>query len=129
MVGYDGEKMSKSRGNLVFVSRLRREGVAPMAIRLALLAHHYRSSWEWTDEVLKRAEERLSAWRHGLADVSLPRAEQLVADVRGALSDDLDAPEALRIIDACAAEGPGDGSGADLVTALLDARLGVTLGL
>ena len=50
MVGLDGEKMSKSRGNLVFVSRLREDGVDPMAIRLALLAHHYRSDWEWTPE-------------------------------------------------------------------------------
>ncbi|MGH3369446.1 MAG: cysteine--1-D-myo-inosityl 2-amino-2-deoxy-alpha-D-glucopyranoside ligase, partial [Nocardioidaceae bacterium] len=49
MVAYEGEKMSKSRGNLVFVSRLRHGGTDPMAIRLALLAHHYRCDWEWTD--------------------------------------------------------------------------------
>ena len=54
MVGLDGEKMSKSKGNLVFVSRLRASGVDPMAIRLALLAHHYRSDWEWTDADLDR---------------------------------------------------------------------------
>ena len=40
MVRLDGEKMSKSRGNLVFVSRLRNAGVEPAAIRLAILAHH-----------------------------------------------------------------------------------------
>ncbi len=49
MVGLDGEKMSKSRGNLVFVSTLRNSGVDPMAIRLALLSHHYREDWMWTD--------------------------------------------------------------------------------
>jgi L-cysteine:1D-myo-inositol 2-amino-2-deoxy-alpha-D-glucopyranoside ligase len=49
MVGLEGHKMSKSRGNLVFVSKLRGSGVEPAAIRLALLAHHYRSDWEWTD--------------------------------------------------------------------------------
>jgi len=47
LVGYLGEKMSKSRGNLVFVSALRRAGVDPAAIRLALLAHHYASDWEY----------------------------------------------------------------------------------
>ena len=54
MVGLDGEKMSKSKGNLVFVSKLRAAGVDPMAIRLALLAHHYRDDWDWTDEVWLR---------------------------------------------------------------------------
>ena len=66
MVGLDGEKMSKSRGNLVFVSKLRESGVDPMAIRLALLAHHYRDDWEWTDEVLAAAEDRLSRWREAV---------------------------------------------------------------
>ena len=50
MVGLNGQKMSKSKGNLVFVSRLRDDGHDPMAIRLALLAHHYRSDWDWTDD-------------------------------------------------------------------------------
>src|SRR5919107_512505 len=59
MVGYQGEKMSKSKGNLVLVSRLRQDGTDPMAIRLALLAHHYRSDWEWTDDDLTGAEKRL----------------------------------------------------------------------
>src|SRR5499427_49938 len=63
MVAYQGAKMSKSLGNLVFVSRLRESGTDPMAIRLALLAHHYRSDWEWTDAVLADANRRLSRWR------------------------------------------------------------------
>ena len=58
MVGYDGEKMSKSKGNLVFVSALRNSDVDPMAIRLALLRHHYRSDWEWTDAELWRGGRR-----------------------------------------------------------------------
>ena len=66
MIGLDGEKMSKSRGNLVFVSRLRQSGVDPMVIRLALLAHHYREDWEWTDDDLPRAECRLARWRAAL---------------------------------------------------------------
>ena len=63
MVRLDGEKMSKSRGNLVFVSRLRNAGTDPAAIRLAILAHHYRGDWDWTDSVLAEAETRLAAWR------------------------------------------------------------------
>ena len=66
MVGLDGEKMSKSKGNLVFVSALRRSGVDPMAIRLALLAHHYRDNWEWSDELLVSAQGRLSRWREAV---------------------------------------------------------------
>jgi L-cysteine:1D-myo-inositol 2-amino-2-deoxy-alpha-D-glucopyranoside ligase len=67
MVSYQGEKMSKSLGNLVFVSRLLADGVDPMAIRMSLLAHHYRSDWEWTDAVLGDGQARLARWRTALA--------------------------------------------------------------
>ena len=76
MVSYHGEKMSKSLGNLVFVSKLVADGVDPMAIRMALLAHHYRSDWEWTDAVLGDAEARLARWRAALA-----RAEAAVPEL------------------------------------------------
>jgi len=71
MVAYQGAKMSKSLGNLVFVSRLRAAGVDPMAIRLALVAHHYRSDWEWTDAVLAEAQARLGRWRAAVARTAL----------------------------------------------------------
>ena len=67
MVAYQGSKMSKSLGNLVFVSRLRAEGTDPMAIRLALVAHHYRADWEWTANVLAQAQRRLERWRAAVA--------------------------------------------------------------
>src|ERR1700728_182548 len=67
MVSYLGEKMSKSLGNLVFVSRLLADGVDPMAVRLALLAHHYRSDWEWTDADLADGAARLARWRAAVA--------------------------------------------------------------
>ena len=63
MVGLGGEKMSKSLGNLVFVSRLVADGEDPMAVRLALLAHHYRDDWEWTEPGLTAARTRLTRWR------------------------------------------------------------------
>jgi L-cysteine:1D-myo-inositol 2-amino-2-deoxy-alpha-D-glucopyranoside ligase len=75
MVSYLGEKMSKSLGNLVFVSRLLADGVDPMALRVALLAHHYRSDWEWTDAVLGDAQARLARWR-----AALSRAQAVVRD-------------------------------------------------
>jgi L-cysteine:1D-myo-inositol 2-amino-2-deoxy-alpha-D-glucopyranoside ligase len=63
MVRLDGEKMSKSLGNLVFVSGLLAEGADPMAVRLALLAHHYRDDWDWTADALSEAADRLARWR------------------------------------------------------------------
>jgi len=127
MVGYQGEKMSKSKGNLVLVSRLREAGVDPMAVRLAILAHHYRSDWEWTDADLERGVDRLATWRAAVGRASRAEAEELVAAVREALADDLDAPRALGRVDAWAVGTQGDGSGAELVRDLLDARLGVLL--
>ncbi|MFZ2502328.1 MAG: cysteine--1-D-myo-inosityl 2-amino-2-deoxy-alpha-D-glucopyranoside ligase, partial [Nocardioides sp.] len=60
MVGLDGEKMSKSKGNLVFVSHLRNSEIDPMAIRLTLLGHHYRTEWEWQADELWQAVDRLA---------------------------------------------------------------------
>lgn len=131
MVALHGEKMSKSKGNLVFVSALRREGVDPAAIRLALLAHHYRSDWEWTDEVLAEAVERLARWRAAVSRPDGPPAETLLSGIREALADDLDAPRALRLVDAWADEQDATGgteTGAPgLVSRTVDALLGVAL--
>ncbi len=66
MVGLDGEKMSKSKGNLVLVSRLRADGEEPAAIRLAILAHHYRTDWSWTDDGFAEAKDRLRTWREAV---------------------------------------------------------------
>lgn len=128
MVGYEGEKMSKSRGNLVFVSALREAGQDPMAIRVALLAHHYRTDWEWTDTELERAGKRLAMWRSALPQASENQADQLRVSIRNALSDDLNAPAALSAVDAWAAGWhAGDGTGSEQIRALLDARLGIKL--
>ena len=82
MVSYHGQKMSKSLGNLVFVNRLLAGGVDPMAVRMALLAHHYRSDWEWTDAVLGEGQARLARWRAALA-----RAEALAPEPDSAARD------------------------------------------
>ena len=99
MVGLDGEKMSKSRGNLVFVSKLRAAGVDPAAIRLALLADHYRSDRMWADAVLDTAIERLARWRKATGGAAGPDAAPVIERVRGHLANDLDTPKALDAID------------------------------
>ncbi|MFE4825390.1 cysteine--1-D-myo-inosityl 2-amino-2-deoxy-alpha-D-glucopyranoside ligase [Streptomyces sp. NPDC056672] len=131
MVGLNGEKMSKSKGNLVFVSTLRHEGVDPAAIRLALLAHHYRSDWEWTDAVLQEAVERLGRWRAAVSRPDGPPSDAVVDEIREALADDLDAPAALLAVDRWAAlqesAGGTDEGAPGVVSRAVDALLGVAL--
>jgi L-cysteine:1D-myo-inositol 2-amino-2-deoxy-alpha-D-glucopyranoside ligase len=127
MVGLHGEKMSKSKGNLVLVSRLRASGADPMAIRLALLAHHYRSDWEWTAADLPRAQARLDAWRAAVARPAAPASAPLIEAIREALRADLDAPAVLDLVDEwAAADGDDPGAGAQIAQAV-DALLGVRL--
>jgi L-cysteine:1D-myo-inositol 2-amino-2-deoxy-alpha-D-glucopyranoside ligase len=112
MVRMDGEKMSKSLGNLVFVSELRKE-VEPMAIRLLLIENHYRTAWEWDDSRPTRAAARLEAWR-----AAGPGAGAL-DEVRAALDDDLDAPAAIAAVDAAVAAGLGVSEAANLLGVVL----------
>ncbi|MFT4294981.1 MAG: cysteine--1-D-myo-inosityl 2-amino-2-deoxy-alpha-D-glucopyranoside ligase [Micropruina sp.] len=127
MVGLHGEKMSKSRGNLVLVSRLRASGADPMAIRLGLLAHHYRTDWEWTADSLREAQHRLQQWRDAVARPSAPSAGALIDELRAALRADLDAPAALAAMDAWAAQSGDDPDAGAAVTEAIDALLGVRL--
>jgi L-cysteine:1D-myo-inositol 2-amino-2-deoxy-alpha-D-glucopyranoside ligase len=131
MVGLDGEKMSKSKGNLVFVSALRGSGVDPMAIRLALLAHHYRDDWEWSNELLVSAQDRLSRWREAVRLPAGLNADEVLVQLRAALAQDLDAPAALAAVDAWAgasmAIDSDDAEAPALVARACEALLGVTL--
>lgn len=114
-----GEPMSKSTGNLVFVRELL-ERHDPMAVRLAVLSQHYRTtSWEWKDALLDQARDRLAAWRrHSDGESGSPT--ELLKTVRAALDDDLDVPKAIDAIDSFAADGFNVVEGANL--------LGVELG-
>jgi L-cysteine:1D-myo-inositol 2-amino-2-deoxy-alpha-D-glucopyranoside ligase len=133
MVGLDGEKMSKSRGNLVFVSQLRYSDVDPMAIRLVLLRHHYRSDWEWDDAELWAAVDVLAQWRRAFTLHAGAPAAPVVAEVLAAMADDLDAPRACAAVDAWVQATLGgngmadasDAGAADTVRALVDAALGI----
>jgi L-cysteine:1D-myo-inositol 2-amino-2-deoxy-alpha-D-glucopyranoside ligase len=115
LVGFDGTKMSKSLGNLVFVDELVRRSEAP-AVRLALLQQHYRHDWEWRDELLDGAQHRLQLWR---SSMTAGRDGTVLDDVRDALDADLDTPGALSIIDEAAHAGINISPAASL--------LGVTL--
>ena len=131
MVGLDGEKMSKSKGNLVLVSKLREDGLDPMVIRLVLLGHHYRSDWQWDEADVSAAGARLDKWRSAVAKGAGAPTAPVVTDVLAALAEDLDAPTALRLIDHWAnATDFGDdtepGAG-EVIRALVDAALGVEL--
>lgn len=131
MVGWQGHKMSKSRGNLVFVSRLRESGVEPMAIRLAILAHHYRQDWEWSDEGLRAAGLQLERWRQGVTMATGPAGAAVLERMRTCLSDDLDTAGALAAVDnwvQAALQGRGsDAEAPSLVADAVDALLGVQL--
>ncbi|MBF6136443.1 cysteine--1-D-myo-inosityl 2-amino-2-deoxy-alpha-D-glucopyranoside ligase [Nocardia otitidiscaviarum] len=131
LIGLDGEKMSKSRGNLVFVSKLRRSGTDPAAIRLGLFAGHYRQDREWSDTVLAEALSRLDRWRTATALTSGPAAEDTVARLRQHLADDLDTPKALAAVDSWAQQavnyGGSDTAAPGLVRDAVDALLGIRL--
>jgi L-cysteine:1D-myo-inositol 2-amino-2-deoxy-alpha-D-glucopyranoside ligase len=115
LVSYQGEKISKSLGNLVRVSELRDAGADPRAIRLALLAHHYREEWEWLDTDLPAAEERLARWQAA----SHTAGESGVDDLRAILADDLATPAALAFLD--------DVEWTTGLTVAVDALLGIRL--
>ena len=143
MVGYQGEKMSKSKGNLVLVSRLREAGEDPAAIRLALLSQHYRTAWEWTDAHLQTARTRLDLWRRAAAALGddsghdagsaataggaatapgqlTASGDAVVEQIAERLADDLDTPGALAAVDTWAAAVLGQQTTAARATALAE---------
>jgi L-cysteine:1D-myo-inositol 2-amino-2-deoxy-alpha-D-glucopyranoside ligase len=127
LVAYQGEKMSKSLGNLVLVSKLTASGVDPRAIRLSILAQTYRHDWEWTDAILTEGVQRLlrwSAWAESASDEASVETG-LLANLRTTLSNDLDTPGAIRVVDAAIAAGT---RATRVDVAAIDALLGVRLG-
>jgi L-cysteine:1D-myo-inositol 2-amino-2-deoxy-alpha-D-glucopyranoside ligase len=131
MLGSDGEKMSKSKGNLVFVSGLRSDQVEAPAVRLGLLADHYRADRDWTPALLSSAQARLVRWRRAVGAAAGPAALGLLAEVRQHLANDLDTPAAVVGVDRWADEtltlGGSDGAAPGMVRDMVDALLGVDL--
>jgi L-cysteine:1D-myo-inositol 2-amino-2-deoxy-alpha-D-glucopyranoside ligase len=129
MIGLDGEKMSKSKGNLVFVSRLVAAGTDPMAIRLALMSDHYRHDRMWSQGLLKQAENQLAQIRKALEAPNAAPTDIVIHKIIEALSDDLNTPKALSILadwSSSTLNGETGGNASELRDAL-DSLLGLLL--
>ena len=124
LVAYRGEKMSKSLGNLVLVSSLVDSGVDARAIRLAVLSQRYRDDWEWTDDLLAEAQQRLATWSAWTSRGRSAGTTGILDGLRAALMHDLDTPTAVAAVDALAARGSAPAEG-DL--AAIHALLGIRL--
>lgn len=131
LVSYQGAKMSKSLGNLVLVSELTEAGHDPAAVRLTVLAHHYRENWEWFEDALGAATERLVTWR-AAAERAAPAPEaqdaakpgtDFARRIRAAVARDLDTPDAIEVVDEWARQEHPDTAVIDVVDALLGVRL------
>ena len=129
MIGLDGEKMSKSKGNLVFVSKLVADGRDPMAIRWALMKKHYRTDRMWTEELLIEAENEIGALRKALEQKEVAPTQDLVQNIIEALAEDLNTPLVIEMVNAWVDQTNAGGTAGDvqsLITAL-DALLGIKL--
>lgn len=118
MVFKDGEKMSKSLGNLVFVDQLRTQW-DPRSIRMAVLEHHYRNEWEWDEELMPRNHRRLLAWKESVGGGT----SDVLESVRQHLDDDLDTPSAMAAIDEAASAGQDVSLAASLLGVDLEAPI------
>ncbi len=129
MIGLDGEKMSKSKGNLVFVSKLVADGRDPMAIRWALMKNHYRTDRMWTDNLLVTSEKEIAALRSALSQKSVAPTKELIERIVNFLADDLDThsiTEAIKVWVQSTQSGDTGGD-ADSLAKTLDTLLGVKL--
>ncbi len=129
MIGLDGEKMSKSKGNLVFVSKLIEDGCDPMVIRFALMSSHYSEDRMWSNELLLNAQNKVDRIRVNLSKTEVAPALPLLREISNALANNLDTEKALQSIeDWCtASENAPSVDEAGLVARGLDSLLGLAL--
>ena len=129
MIGLDGEKMSKSKGNLVFVSKLLENQVDPMVIRWALLSDHYQNDRQWSDDLLREAESEVELLRTALSRTEVADTDQLVKDLISDIANNLDTPTALNRLVSWAIASQKDGSfnKSGQVSRAIDSLLGLAL--
>jgi L-cysteine:1D-myo-inositol 2-amino-2-deoxy-alpha-D-glucopyranoside ligase len=129
MIGLDGEKMSKSLGNLVFVSRLIQSGINPASIRWALMGHHYRTDLMWSDALIQSAEKEIARLHLNLAKVDVAPTDSVITSVIAALSDNLNTPFALQHVRKWMEETEAGviGGEAGELSRALDTLLGISL--
>jgi L-cysteine:1D-myo-inositol 2-amino-2-deoxy-alpha-D-glucopyranoside ligase len=93
MVSYQGSKMSKSKGNLVFVHELIAEGISPMVIRLALMQHHWRSDWEYESGMIDHSKSLLTELSRKFRGKFISQIDQ--DNIIQIMLNDLDVPKVL----------------------------------
>jgi len=106
----NGEKMSKSKGNVYTVQDLIEKGYDPLSLRYLFLTSHYKDSMNFTWEALNSAEASLRklrgyvsglrnpSVRRSLSDEKLSKADQFRDDFIKAVTDDLGTPRALAVV-------------------------------
>ena len=129
MIGLDGEKMSKSKGNLVFVSTLVASGTDPMAIRWALMKNHYRTDRMWTEELLRESESEILVLRSVLYQDLVAPTKKLIQEIVDHLADDLDTPQIIASINTWVQQSQSGVSGGEVepLLTVLDSLLGLKL--
>jgi len=129
MIHLDGEKMSKSKGNLVFVSKLLSQGIDPMVIRWALLSGHYQQDRSWSDELLQKSSSEISLLRSALAQSEVAETKELIQSIVSDLANNLDTPAALNRLIAWAKSSQSSPkvNESGLVSRGIDSLLGLAL--
>jgi len=129
MIGLDGEKMSKSKGNLKFVSQKLKDGVDPMEIRIALMSHHYRQDHMWESTELNSAQKFLDDLRIALSRMEVAPTDGVIEEIIAALSDDIDTPRALKALQGWITETSGGATGGKPgeLSRAIDALLGIAI--
>ncbi len=129
MIGLDGEKMSKSKGNLVFVSKLLSDQVDPMVIRWALLSGHYQQDRQWSSDLLVTAQDQVDQVRSALARSEVAKTDRLIAELIGDIANNLDTPTALNRLLIWAKQSESDPvvNQSGQISRAIDALLGLAL--
>jgi L-cysteine:1D-myo-inositol 2-amino-2-deoxy-alpha-D-glucopyranoside ligase len=129
LIGLDGEKMSKSRGNLAFLSILVSEGADPLAIRLALMSEHYSLDRMWSAEYLDSATQLLDRLRLLLSRPEVAPTSTVVQNIIYALSMNLDTPKAIKILETWCldTEAGATGGSAGELSRAIDLLLGIAI--
>jgi len=127
MIGLDGEKMSKSKGNLVFVSKLIEAGHDPLAIRWALMKNHYRTDRMWSDELFIEAEIEIMTLRDCLSREQVAPTQELITIMIGYLADDLNTESVIAALNTWMDQTKAGDTGGDAMSLAktLDALLGI----
>jgi L-cysteine:1D-myo-inositol 2-amino-2-deoxy-alpha-D-glucopyranoside ligase len=129
MIGLDGEKMSKSKGNLVFVHKLLDQGWDPMTIRLALMDGNLFTDRMWSNDDLSEAEKKKVALRSALSLIEVADPKPVIENMISALSNNLDTKTAIEELinwSEASVKNPGNES-PGIMSRFIDAALGLAL--